>query len=157
MTTKLGQRHPWCRDDLSIFDDGGHLAGWLEVMSRLLESIEKRYAEAGLELNEKSFSVRQVKEKFGALRVYVTSSIDVQDLKQLAEEESKRICMACGDKGAMVVTGPGWFHVVCDRHKEPGDMDPGEYIRRCEEREQQRRQSRGQQPERERLRMRAKQ
>ena len=156
MTTKLSERYPWCVDDLSMFEDGGHLSGWREVMSRLLAGIEERYKEQGLELNQDSFSFRQIKEKFGALRVYVTGSVDINELRQIAERESLKTCMSCGLPGAMVVTGPGWFHVVCDQHRQRDDMDPGEYIRRCEEREQQRRQSRAQQPPRERLRVRAK-
>lgn len=131
---KLADQYPWCRDDLSMFDDGGHLSGWREVMSRLLASIEKRYKEHGLEISEDRFSVRQVKEKFGALRVYVNCRVDVEDLRQVAESESLKTCMSCGKQGAMVVSG-GWFHVVCDQHRERGDLDPGEYLRRCEERE----------------------
>lgn len=55
----------------------------------------------------------QVKEKFGTLRVYMTSTTDKMDkIIQEAEEKSAKTCENCGEKGK--VRGGGWIKVLCD-------------------------------------------
>lgn len=57
--------------------------------------------------------VLQVKEKFGGLRFYIgSSSVEVFDRIQRAENDSFRICEDCGAEGRPRNTG--WIRTLCD-------------------------------------------
>lgn len=57
----------------------------------------------------------QIKEKFGALRVYLDKSNDVLNARVLqAESESYKSCRDCGEPGKL--RSEGWLKVVCDQH-----------------------------------------
>ena len=59
----------------------------------------------------------QVKEKFGGLRVYLTSSTDeMEQAIRQAEEESFKTCEICGEPGAL--RRGGWLATLCDAHSE---------------------------------------
>lgn len=84
--------------------------GWVPVVRRLLEACRR----AGVIMK-----VRQVKEKFGGLRVYA----DVPDADQrqgfykflsVAEAEAESTCEKCGKPGSLR-TG-SWLKTLCDEH-----------------------------------------
>lgn len=67
--------------------------------------------------------VRQVKEKFGTLRVYLDSQSDnfrvVETLNKIvleAEGVSSRTCRECGAPGELRYGG--WIKVLCDKHNK---------------------------------------
>lgn len=57
---------------------------------------------------------RQVKEKFGGLRVYVGSDVpETRDLIRAAERRSERICESCGRPGVMHKSRMNWYRTLC--------------------------------------------
>ena len=59
------------------------------------------------------FALTQVKEKFGALRIYHSSSNDdVEKWISLMENFSSIICESCGSPGE--IRGGGWIRVLCN-------------------------------------------
>lgn len=99
-------------------------------MDQLLAALGQRFKANGFDPRGR-FELRQVKEKFGCLRIY-TSGFDVRDLLQAAEAQSAAVCMVCGEAGKMVVSGH-WFHVVCSRHMREGDLTPAQFQQRIAE------------------------
>lgn len=60
--------------------------------------------------------VRQVKEKFGRLRVYLGRADDrISALVSFAEHHSSRVCEQCGAPGKL--RSEGWLRTLCDRHE----------------------------------------
>ncbi len=59
---------------------------------------------------------RQIKEKFGALRIYATEcprDSVFYNIINTAEAQSRTICEQCGAAGTLRSLG-GWYHVACD-------------------------------------------
>lgn len=76
--------------------------GWLSIIEALCDSI----ADRGLRFS-------QIKEKYGALRVYMDTIDDVVDgAIRMAEAMSARTCERCGKPGQ--TRGKGWLYTVCD-------------------------------------------
>lgn len=130
--SRLNEKYPWVTYDLSNFDNPEAYGGWYGIMDSLLASIAQRYAKEGIPLNEDTFALRQVKEKFAGLRFYASSRVDIEDLRHAAEKVAMKTCMTCGAPGEVVVTR-WWYHTVCPKHRKPGDVTPEEHNKRCEE------------------------
>ena len=94
-------------------------SGWIPI---LLEMDKK------LTYLDPHYSLSQVKEKFGFLRVYADLSIDYLDNPQyhiiselffdtiaLASHKSRNTCEICGSH-AQLVSRNGWYRVRCDEH-----------------------------------------
>lgn len=59
----------------------------------------------------------QIKEKFGSLRLYMSSYDDyISALERQAELMSYRICEVCGKPGKP--NNNGWIKTVCEEHKK---------------------------------------
>lgn len=88
------------------FDDVG--PGWKSLLERLHVDVTAFVPD---------YEVEQVKEKFGALRIYLrypadTPALDmVQGLVHTAETESQHICENCGNPGE--TEGLGWLKTLC--------------------------------------------
>lgn len=84
--------------------------GWFTLIDELCSVIDWI-----LECHEeiKGFIVLQVKEKFGTLRVYVSTEPDaIHGAIMLAEAMSSKICEQCGNPGK--TAGKGWIRTECD-------------------------------------------
>jgi hypothetical protein len=85
--------------------------GWEPLIRRAAEKIEA----AILTLPETARDVTtssQVKEKFGALRWYMTSgNEDIYAAIRLAEEQSVSTCEDCGAPGTLKTNG--WWRTLC--------------------------------------------
>ena len=67
---------------------------------------------------KKELRIFQIKEKFGALRLYVnTSDKAVNALIQEYEEMSSGICEVCGNPGQLLVKS-SWYKTRCEKHSE---------------------------------------
>ncbi len=99
--------------------------GWYNIIDALCSSITyylkyKKKAEAG-EVDadedadsELSVEFVQVKEKFGALRIYTNFGDDAIDsMISLATRMSQLTCDTCGCPGKTVGI-KGWYHTLCD-------------------------------------------
>lgn len=86
--------------------------GWLPIIDRLSDSLSKDFPYVQYE---------QIKEKFGALRIYThgLKEEDAEDVRFLiakATAESLQTCEICGSTGAL--RGGGWRRVLCDEHNK---------------------------------------
>ena len=89
--------HIYCRD------------GWYNL---IYETLKRIY-----ELN-KSVTILQIKEKFGALRIYARTDKDennnwenIIDIIDLSEIKSKKICELCGKEGSLT-NYHGWLKTI---------------------------------------------
>lgn len=84
--------------------------GWANLLFELLEKIEKIYPET---------KILQIKEKFGAMRVYPGAinnkkiSEEVFQLTYKYEEKSQHICEFTGEPGTTRILS-GWMKTCCD-------------------------------------------
>lgn len=93
--------------DCSILD---FAPGWYEIIEATIRS-------GFLSLGDR-FRIRQVKEKFGLLRIYSNADIDLLDE---AEDESASCCMFCGDAAASIER-QGWISTLCSKCIELTDQ-----------------------------------
>jgi hypothetical protein len=95
--------------------------GWFDLIDELCGSIQ-RYIDQNPRLNVPQVVVEQVKEKFGALRFYVSGGDDLtRGMIWFAESMSGRICETCGKPGKR--RGHGWIYTACDEHTREEDND----------------------------------
>lgn len=79
--------------------------GWRDIVCGLLADLE--------EMSLPELRIRQIKEKFGLLRVYVNiDNAAVRDRIKAAVEASAKICEACGAPGTLIKVD-GWYGVRC--------------------------------------------
>lgn len=86
--------------------------GWFEL---LLECATKLEAEILLQPSAswEHFKASQVKEKYGTLRFYMSSSTEKMDeIISEAEEKSAKTCEECGKPGE--VNEEGWLSCLCE-------------------------------------------
>lgn len=84
---------------------------WEPVIRKLSEKLEKMILELPKDQREYCMA-SQVKEKFGELRFYMTSSTEEMDMAiQEAETECWEICAGCGSRAS--ITTKGWITRLC--------------------------------------------
>lgn len=82
--------------------------GWADIIDELHENL------LGI---DPEYTVDQVKEKFGWLRVYITScSAAAYPLVHVYEEKSSHTCEWCGNPGH--TRTDGWMRTLCDSCEE---------------------------------------
>jgi hypothetical protein len=97
--------------------------GWLPAFAQLCTSIDHALGD-----DKRGFHWRQIKEKFGAARVYFQLGPGMSDqypeltqqlleLKVIAEVSSQHLCAACGQPGA-IAPGSNWMLALCDVHRK---------------------------------------
>lgn len=90
--------------------------GWNDLVLNTLQKLNDLMVESGCRIR-----VDQVKEKFGALRVYHECDDQVRDqvweIIALAEKESEKICEICGKPGELK-TDQHWWITVCKEHEK---------------------------------------
>jgi len=92
--------------------------GWYNIIDNLGSKLEPLIKLFILEHDEEEIypTAFQVKEKFGGLRFYMTTSTDEMDkLVDLAEEESYKTCEQCGTKDNVNTNNEGWMVTLCDK------------------------------------------
>ena len=74
----------------------------------------------------RDYDVRQIKEKFGGLRIYDSVQSDdktiiaaIDEARELAEARSFYTCEKCGQPG--LLRGRGWYFTACDEHAKGRD------------------------------------
>ena len=86
--------------------------GWLNLLDGLCHELQQ-YLVANLGVPQ--VVVRQVKEKFGGLRFYITGGDEFCRVAVLAAQEaSLTVCEVCGQLGVLV--GERWVSVRCNEH-----------------------------------------
>lgn len=85
--------------------------GWDTLVYGTFEAIEAAVNAAGHEYMDR-IKVLQIKEKFGGLRVYLDTPVDVSEILAEAESMSLSTCIFCGGNGQM--RNDVWIHPSCD-------------------------------------------
>ena len=82
--------------------------GWFDLIYNLCSDIKQV-----LPADFNDFFVTQVKEKYGALRFYVTyGNEEIFDLIDAAETKSEMTCEVCGEVGE--IRNQYWAKTLCD-------------------------------------------
>jgi hypothetical protein len=83
--------------------------GWHSMIYELLDKIQRIVDDNGYDIE-----VVEIKEKYGGLRVYLSSSTDeIDGLIREYEDRSYITCEVCGKPGSMRDRG-GWYKTLCD-------------------------------------------
>jgi hypothetical protein len=96
--------------------------GWAGLLERLFHNLGHILRSSGDRI-----VIKQIKEKFGTLRVYWQGAVDadtdtvIDDAILLAAFRSEVTCQTCGQPGQMRKSGFGWYHVACNSHAQRGD------------------------------------
>lgn len=92
--------------------------GWYQLVYDLAAGITLEAQKARIPTNSEEYPwVMQVKEKFGALRFYMSGANDeMRALINAAETQSYTICEQCGEPGEL--RRESWHHVACDACEE---------------------------------------
>jgi hypothetical protein len=87
--------------------------GWLPLLESLLQELTVLLESKPKKIRDKIY-VEQIKEKFGALRVYLPqcATHDMQEVIIKHEIQSMHICETCGERGRLR-TGT-WWKTRCD-------------------------------------------
>lgn len=88
--------------------------GWFKLIHELSSKLEALILQLP-DVERANVRASQVKEKFGGLRFYMTSSTEeMNHLIDEAEERSYAICETCGAPGRRRYGG--WIRTLCDEH-----------------------------------------
>lgn len=86
--------------------------GWWDIIRDLSAKLEAEILKQPEE-ERQYYKATQIKEKFGGLRWYMSSSTDeMNKLISAAEDQSYKTCEECGQAGE--AKGPGWILTLCD-------------------------------------------
>lgn len=87
--------------------------GWFQLLWDLSEKLEDEIVKSDNKI--KIPLIRQVKEKFGTLRFYVSSDTDtIRTAIQEAERISSITCEICGEAG--ILRNGDWLRTLCQEH-----------------------------------------
>lgn len=104
---QLRERYPNIFEREPAFECGD---GWFDLIDTLCGLLQAVTERGGPQV-----VAQQVKEKFGGLRFYTAGVNDEQDeMIELAEAMSQRICDVCGNQGK--VYSQGWVGTRCAAH-----------------------------------------
>jgi hypothetical protein len=113
-------RSDWARRAGELADRpwiGGHArncpAGWLPLLERAVAQAERSVNGTQLE----GCRTNQIKEKFGALRWYLSSNELLSVIVDFAELTSHWTCLVCGTEGRLR-TDRNWLLTLCDAHDQ---------------------------------------
>jgi len=102
LTLKLAQESSYACDK-----------GWYNLIDDCLNDIQKYLGIYKPEFR-KDFKILQIKEKWGGLRIYVSTSDDkIDDIISYYEAKAEMTCEMCGEDGKLRTNG--WFKTLCDK------------------------------------------
>lgn len=90
------------------------LEGWNGRLYVMFEAVEKAQSEGRV---PRDFRWRQIKEKFGQIRMYHPPSYpDFMQLADCIDHASATTCEICGQPGQLFTKG--WYKVRCQEHRD---------------------------------------
>ncbi len=94
--------------------------GWYGILHHAFSQMQLRIKD-----HQAIVRVRQVKEKYGTLRLYIqTNDNECNRIADQAEDKSETACEICGAKGEL--NSSGWWQVRCESHFEVGNIEMSE-------------------------------
>ena len=107
----MKEKHPKLLRNQSSWDCG---KGWHPLLEDLFETLDGIIEYLPMEIKGEMYIV-QIKEKFGALVVYMNQETPaITGAISLAENISYRLCEECGKPGTQRMTG--WVKTLCNTH-----------------------------------------
>lgn len=92
-----------------VFIDIG--PGWMPILDKLCRKLEKLVSK---EKNKEEFFITEITQSFGTLLVRMSRTTPkMDDLLELAEDESEMTCDTCGEKGD-IINKYGVLRVSCN-------------------------------------------
>lgn len=88
-------------------------SGWFRIFYQMLSELDE------LRKSGEYIALRQVKEKWGGLRIYIDGPDEADDIVSKYSEMSCQICEICGEKGKL--RSDGWMVTLCDLHDKERD------------------------------------
>ena len=126
----LRRRHPYVFQILPSAFMLSFDPGWMAIYDRLFTDFEDELLQDPASLRR--FRLRQLKEKFGCMRVYygfedpgrVPGDLRarLRELTRQAEQQSMKTCQRCGQPGELRTFG-GWVATLCARHAKQASVD----------------------------------
>lgn len=101
---ELLRHYPYYADHPELKPTLGVGEGWAGLVHRGLQACYD---------DDPNFTIHQIKEKFGGLRLYTSNPWEVT---QPFEDESYSICEWCGEPGELD-RSQFWLLTLCDKHK----------------------------------------
>jgi hypothetical protein len=98
-------------------------SGWFKIIYEALSKIQEHVRELynAKHIESKEIVVTQIKEKYGTLRIYMSSEDDViEDIISKAHKKSSKTCEICGKRGK--IRGSSWLYTACDTHTKLEDL-----------------------------------
>ena len=93
--------------------------GWSGILEGLFTKMRQEVTKGAAQPD-----ILQIKEKFGGLRVYISSGNDkMHEFIREAEKASFRTCEICGDLGLACTSKSGWLKTLCKKHMEEFDYE----------------------------------
>lgn len=110
--SRIYDAHPLCfRMAVMIECDDG----WLDLIEKTLDKLEDLISKLTPQAQEVCY-ITQIKEKHGFLHIYMnTSSDEMHELLDEAEDKSLEICEVCGNEGEFIKE-PYYKRVRCNEH-----------------------------------------
>lgn len=92
--------------------------GWYDIIESVCGIIAHHIRQHRDPESVAGFRWVQIKEKFGALRLYFIGGADdyMLGVIDMAEDMSRGVCEICGNRGK--VCGTGWFKALCPEHEK---------------------------------------
>lgn len=64
------------------------------------------------------YTITQIKDKYGTLRIYGSFNEHIQKVIDDAENKCLNICESCGSKESVELIGVGWVYCLCKKCRE---------------------------------------
>lgn len=116
--------YPWLKHGDGCWAENIPDGWWNSFGAALLEDLAEAIQLDGL---EDVYSISDVKEKYGTLRWYGTSSSRVDEVLDRYEEISGRTCIRCGKRAHWI--SRGWIAPYCDTCKRELAKNGQEFIK----------------------------
>ena len=112
---RFPERTPIAERGIEVLD------GWYDLVDEMLERIQS-HASTTRAAGKRPPAITQIKEKLGAIRVYLDhSGAVIRAILDNAETRSLSTCESCGKPGKLIASH-GWIRVRCYacRNRRPG-------------------------------------
>ena len=124
MTKEILVKYPFLNFDKEINLDYNYYnywnnTGWEKIWKKYLEKLFELYDNKWSDEEKKHFSFIEIKEKYGALRIYTSFTDSEENLEYKAEKLSEWTCMNCGkqprdSRGRHIIwRSYGWIRNYC--------------------------------------------
>lgn len=115
-TRKLIEASPHLYGDNFYFECGD---GWFDILLAATIKLDRLIRMYPKSIRQ-DIAALQVKEKYGALRFYISYyTEEIDEVIDAVEKQSAKICEVCGKEGS--IKGALWLYAACEEHTRNED------------------------------------